>query len=363
MPLAIHRRRSPLPRFRRALKTGVLRVGFLGGSITDQKTGRRWPEPVLAWLGQRYPSLRLVVENAAIGATGSDLAAFRAGRDIVARDCDLVFVEYAVNDQGTPPERRARAREGVLRQLLAEARDVVLVYTFMPEHLADLRDGRDPASVADFERLADHYSLPAVYVGLHAWREVERGLLRWEEWLPDNLHPEERGSLSYAQAVIAHLETSLALPPASATTPAAPIPAPLDARNWENVSMIPYAEIARTGPWSERRWGQLNWIDQVLHTTGPGATLRTRFTGHTLVAATDFGSLSSELRWRIDGGEWSVTARARPAWCGTSGWFRVDVLAEDLADGEHTLELETALGVLENVTGCTTRIAFLGVVR
>jgi hypothetical protein len=368
--LPVHQPRSGLPRLRRALASGVVRLGFLGGSITDQKTGARWPEPVLAWFSATFPQVRLIVENAAIGATGSDLAAFRAARDAIARDCDLVFVEYAVNDQGTPPLRRRRAREGLLRQLLAEPRDVVLVYTFMQEHHADIAAGRMPASVADFETLAAHYRLGSVWVGLHALREVEAGLLRWEEWLPDGLHPEHRGSLSYAQAVIAFLQRALAEPsPESAreTSPApAPsgpeLPSPLDPLCWQHVSQIPYADIARTGPWTERRWGQLNWIDQVLRCTGPGATLTARFHGRGLVAAFDFGATSAEFRWRIDGGGWQVSERERPAWAGPSGWFRPSVLAEDLAPGHHTVELETTRGLRPDCTGCTTDLVFFGVI-
>ena len=36
--LAVHLTRGQLPNFRRALESGTVRVGFLGGSITDQKT-------------------------------------------------------------------------------------------------------------------------------------------------------------------------------------------------------------------------------------------------------------------------------------------------------------------------------------
>lgn len=362
--LSVHQSRSSLPRLRRALKAGVVRLGFLGGSITDQKTGARWPEPVIAWFPATFPQVRLIVENAAIGATGSDLAVFRAARDTLARNCDLVFVEYAVNDQGTPPVQRRRSREGLLRQLLAEPRDVVLVYTFMQEHHADILAGRMPASVADFESLAAHYGLSSVWVGLHALREVETGLLRWEEWLPDGLHPEHRGSLSYAQAVIAFLQRELLEAPRPDAAPSGVhLPPPLDTRCWQNVSQIPYADIARTGPWTERRWGQLNWIDQVLHCTAPGATLTARFEGRGLVAAFDFGTTSAEFRWRIDGGEWRVSERERPAWVGPSGWFRPTVLAEDLAPGEHTLDFETTRGLRPDCTGCTTDLVFLGVVH
>lgn len=353
--LAVHRTRGLLPNFRRAIESGTVRVGFLGGSITDQKTGTRWPEGFAAWLTSKWPKVRWIFENAAIGATGSDLAVFRAKRDILERGCDLVFVEYAVNDNGTPPERRARAREGLLRQLLASGRsDVVLVYTFMREFHADMEAGRMPASIADFEILADHYGLNSVWSGLHAWGEVRDGVMRWEEWLPDGLHPEHRGSHSYAHAVIAGVEKALASKAKSKARPA-----PRDPLCWEKPRIIPFAEIERTGPWTERRWGALNWIDQVLFTTAPGATLRGKFRGRNLVAGFDFGSASSEIRWRIDAGEWETSVRDRPAWCGASGWYRPLVLAENIKPGFHTFELEAVHGNTQECTGCTTCIPFI----
>jgi hypothetical protein len=131
MSLQVVRRRRGLRRVARRLREGALTVGFLGGSITDPRPGYNWPEPIISWFLNRFPGVRLSVENAAIGATGSALAVFRAQRDIIGRHCDLVFVEYAVNDHDVPSEARMRSREGLIRKLLGgEGRDVVLVHTF-----------------------------------------------------------------------------------------------------------------------------------------------------------------------------------------------------------------------------------------
>jgi hypothetical protein len=344
-----------------------LRIGFLGGSITDQRTGKRWSEDVVAWFSRRFSGVRLIVENAAISATGSNLAVFRAARDIIDRRCDLVFVEYAVNDNHEPPLRYRRSREGLLRQLLAEPRDVVLVYTHRKEFYPDMLAGRVPPSIADFEALGAHYRLSSVWAGLHALREVEAGLLRWEEWLPDGLHPEARGSLAYAESVVAVLRSGLVDPCVGSVVSAAPagdaLPAPLDPLCWEKVSLIPFASITRSGPWTERRHESSGWIDQVLFCTAPGATLSARFDGRGLVAGFDFGKNSGEFRWRIDGGEWRVSERARDWWVGDSGWFRPSVLAEDLEPGSHVLEFETRRGVRDECKGCTTALAFLGVIQ
>lgn len=359
-PFAVFRPRRPLARSLAAIRRGSLTVGFLGGSITAPKTGTRWPEPLVAWLLQRFPGVRLTIENAALGATGSDLGACRVGPDIVARGCDLVFVEYAVNDLSTPTPRRQRTREGILRQLVAAGADVVLVHTFCAEMLPDLEAGTVPATVAEFEALADHYGLASVWVGLQAWTEVGRGLMTWEEWLPDGLHPEERGSLSYAQTVIAFLEQQLTGGEEGANRSGRPtLPDPVHPGCWERVERLDLAVAERAGPWSLRRWFGCLGMDQALRATVPGASLRIPFDGRGLVLGFDFGRLAGEVRYRVDQGEWYQTQRDRPAWCGDSGWLRPLVVAEDLAPGRHLGEIETLAVALPEGRGTHTTIGLL----
>jgi hypothetical protein len=360
--LPVYQTRGGLARTRAKLAAGgPLTVGFLGGSITDGRVPYNWPEPVVAWLVETFPGVRVAVENAAIGATGSELGVFNAGPHILAHDCDLVFVEYAVNDAGEVPVKRARTREGLLRKLLRDSdRDVLLVYTYGQNMYDDMIAGRVPASIADFETLGAHYGLSSVWMGLHALEEVKAGRMRWEEWLPDGLHPQFRGSFSYGTAVTTWLARELLDTPA----PARPaLPAPLDPRCWADAHALPLAEIATTGPWHLRRWPGLKWIDQVLETHAPGARLAFDFTGRGVTLGFDFGRLSSEFRWRIDGGDWQTSQRDRPDWCGNDGWLRLSTLADDLPDARHTCELEVIHGNATNCNGTTCRLALVGVVR
>ncbi|WJH32758.1 hypothetical protein N6H14_21095 [Paenibacillus sp. CC-CFT747] len=105
------RHRSQLGLLKRAIERKQLTIGFIGGSITDARPRHNWPEPVIAWFAECYPDVRLFVENAAIGATGSELGVFRTERDLIRRGCDLVFVEFAVNDQDMEPDARMRSRK------------------------------------------------------------------------------------------------------------------------------------------------------------------------------------------------------------------------------------------------------------
>lgn len=361
-PVLRHRR--ALARSRAALTRGALTVGFLGGSITAPKTGSRWPEPFAGWLTQRFPSARHTLENAALGATGSDLAAFRVQPEIIARACDLVFVEYAVNDVGTPTARRNRSREGVLRQLAAAGADIVLVYTFCPEMLPDLEAGRVPPSVAEFEALAEPYGIGSVWMGLHALREVQQGLMTWPEWLPDGLHPEQRGSLCYAQSVVAFCEAEWSNPALGAGLAGRPaLPAPMHAGSWEKVAPLDLALPERFGAWTLRRWFSCLGMDRALHTSAPGARLRIPFEGRGLLLGFDFGRLSSEVRYRVDGGEWTTTQRDRPDWCGDSGWYRPVLVADDLPPGAHVCDLETLAVAVPRASGTITTIGLIGVIR
>ncbi|GAG09786.1 unnamed protein product, partial [marine sediment metagenome] len=218
--MVVHQYRGGLGRTLAALADGAATLGFAGGSITDPRAGHNWPEAVIAWFVETFPDVRFSVENMAIGATGSESAIFRAQRDLIDRGCDLVFIEYAVNDVGMSTEKRGRTREGLLRKLLAgEGRDVVLAYTFGRAMYDDMLDGRVPDTIAEFEQLGEHYNLGSVWMGLHTLREVQAGRMRWEHWMPDGVHPQLRGSLSYAQSVIEFCRRELIDSPSDAAIP------------------------------------------------------------------------------------------------------------------------------------------------
>jgi len=359
--MLIHQHRSGLTQTRRALEAGQLIVGFIGGSITDPRPGYNWPEPLVAWLVATFPRARIVVENAAIGATGSELGVFRAKRDLIDRGCHLVFVEFAVNDFDQPTEKRMRTREGLLRQLLATGScDVVLAYTFSQPMYADMMADRVPATVAEFEMLAAHYQLGSVWMGLHALREVQAGQMRWEEWLPDGLHPQHRGSLSYAQSVISFLHRELQ-GDAGPHRPA--MPPPLNPRHWESARLLPWDQVRTTGPWTVRRWPHHGWIDLTLDTAAPGARLAFSFEGRALSLGLDFGKASANFRYRLDSPDWKPVLLDRPPWLGlASGWYRIVNIADDLPRGRHEFELEVVHGDTPECAGTNFRLGLIGVV-
>jgi len=362
--LAVHRHRRPLVRTLHKLSTGALTLGFAGGSITaDYGQNHNWPNPVTNWFVENFPGVRFTIENSAIGATGSDSACLRAERELIARDCDLTFVEFAVNDYEVPTPRRNHSREGLIRKLLAAGQDVILVYTYRQDFYPEMIAGKVPASIAEFEALADHYGLNSVWMGLAALREVCAGRMTWEEWLPDGLHSHFRGSFCYAQTVNTLLRAELSdEKSASAKTAAAStLPPPLFAKNWQNATLLPLTSVTTTGPWVLKRVSCNEHLDQVLETHAPGSRLEFDFTGHGLVLITKYGKRSAEFNYRIDGGEWIPVVRPRFDWGGDRNMVGATFLTEDLSPGPHHFEMIVTHGNRPDCTGTECRIASIGV--
>ena len=219
------RARDGLPNFfAKAKAGGKLTVAYFGGSIT---AANGWRPQTTAWLRQRYPKAKFTEVDAAIGGTGSDLGVFRLGHDVLDHHPDLVFVEFAVNDGGAPPEQIYRCMEGIVRQIRRAdpATDICFVYTMHDGMLKDLAAGRLPRSASAMEYIADHYGIPSIHLAQEPARRINAG-----EWVftapkpevpadpakgipartafaPDSCHPfAETGHKLYTEAIARSFE-------------------------------------------------------------------------------------------------------------------------------------------------------------
>lgn len=341
---------------------GEVRVAYLGGSIT---AAPGWRVKSLASMQERFPTARFVEINAAIGGTGSDLGAFRVGQDVIAHAPDLVFVEFAVNDGSTPPERLVAAMEGIVRQILnaGPTTDICFVYTLSEPTVGDLVAGRCQPSAAAMEAVADHYAIPSIHFGVEVARRISAGTLTFkgakrEPFDPaatpmlfstDGVHPlVETGHVLYADVFARSFDL---IAKAGAPAAAHPLPEPLRADNWEAARMVPIADGMLSGPWQRalpdgdpqaKAVGQR--MPVLWKTDAPGAALRfvVRIPEAPGVAARRtavydlLGPGSGVVSVRVDGG----TPKRVPRIDGYCTYWRVATLPlGDLAPGEHEIEV------------------------
>lgn len=208
-------------------------IGVIGGSIT-QGAAASAPENtygsrIAQWWRRMFPNSEATFVNAGIRATGSNYGALRAQRDLLAKNPDLVVVEYAVNDPNT--EQAAETYEGLLRQILKQPQQpaVILLFT-MAQGGGNAQEWQS--------KVGAHYGLPMVSFRDALWPEIEAGNMRWEDVEADTVHPNDRGHAYMALFVTTLLGWVLAdMGPDEELPAPGPLPEPLLSDLFEHVAL------------------------------------------------------------------------------------------------------------------------------
>ena len=172
-----------------AEKKGKLKIGFLGGSITQgcnpSLPENAYVERVTRWFKQRFPKVEVERINAGVGATGSLIGVHRVERDIIAHQPDLVFVEFAANDV-LPKVNTSISYESLIRKLRLKLPEAALVEIFMT---LDTRESAQEEEV----KIAEHYKVPYVSYRDEIFSKIDAGEYTWEDIETDEVHPNDRG--------------------------------------------------------------------------------------------------------------------------------------------------------------------------
>jgi len=184
-------------------------VAFLGGPITLGGGDRGFPQLVMNWLRVNYPRATVRLVNAGSVDAGSSFGAARYDRDVRPHKPNLLFVEFAVDDAGQ--ENRLHHFERIVRKAWTAdpATDVVFLYAVHADERDHYRGGKLPPAASVQERVAEHYGVPSIAMGLDLIPRVDTGKAKWPELFYERSRPTPAGHAAYANAVIAALETLL----------------------------------------------------------------------------------------------------------------------------------------------------------
>ena len=183
-------------------------VVFLGGSLTwgAQATSpmdTSYRALVEKKLIATYPNARFRFHDAAIGGTGSQLAAFRLQRDVLACHPDLVFLDFTINDGAhfEPSPARLASYESLVRRLVQAESPVVQV--ILPAKVDVLANPPERPLDSKHKEIAATYGLPVADAVALAKQRVAKGESTPDQlWdLPeDGTHPGDAGYALYAEA-------------------------------------------------------------------------------------------------------------------------------------------------------------------
>ncbi len=354
--------RGGCPNVFRKLRAGeAVKIAYLGGSITAQ---RGWRPKTLGWFREQFPKADVNEINAAIGGTGSDLGVYRLRQDVLQHKPDLLFVEFAVNDGGAPPERIHKSMEGIVRQTWKAdgTTDICYVYTLTKGMLADLQGGKYPRAASAMEALADHYGIPSIHVGLKVAQLEKAGKVVFAEDKPkaerlaamregryyfskDGVHPyDDTGHILYLEAVARAMAEIRKADKAGAHS----LPAPFAADNWEDAGMVPLGNAMLSAGWRKldpvkdaiaKRFR--NRMPEMWLAQEPGDSVKFKFRGSDVRVYDLLGPSCGKVRITVDGKPQNPRDRF-DAYCTYHRLATLPVVSGLDPAQVHTVELEIA---------------------
>lgn len=298
--------------FKKARERKKLRVGYIGGSITQADKGYRKQTTEL--LKVLLPNNELVELTAGIPGTDADLGACRVADQLLSKQPDLVFIEFAANG-GFP-----QGMEGIIRQIKKTDPqiDICLIYAATVGQLKAYQEGTILTHIAKIEQLADHYQLPSVHMALYpAWMVQQEKLIAKGDagnklgkpiFTEDGVHPLPIGGNLYAAAIVRMFRAALELF-LSGKEAAPDLPSALYVDNWEQAQWIsPQEGAIFSDDWKEiPTTGKLQqfgvWFPTVMTADQAGASCTIRFEGDAVGLFDIGGPEVGQLKVTLDGRE------------------------------------------------------------
>ena len=170
-------------------------VAFIGGSIT-QMNGYR---PMVSdFLQQRFPQTEFQFANAGISSTCSMTGAHRLTRDVLSQgNVDLIFIEFAVNDNqdaGHDEAHAVRGMEGIIAQVRRHNPNADIIVTHFANKTMMQLIGQDdmPSSIAGHNRVCEYYQISTNDLCSELTELIDNKKTTWE--LYGGVHPGTYGN-------------------------------------------------------------------------------------------------------------------------------------------------------------------------
>lgn len=348
----------------RLKKDKRLTIGFFGGSITEgagasDPSKTSWRGSVTDWFRAQYPDCGINPIQAAIGGTGSSLGIFRAGRDLLSKHPDLVFIEYSVNDGLGNYDEILSNSETIVRKIYADNpyADIIYVHTTtkgISEHIAK---GGEYTARSAHSAVMHRYAIPQIDMGEILRSRVLSEGGDWLRYTTDTVHPNDEGYKIYTNAVTDFLSGQL-----SAAVPGfltgVKLPEPLsDLSRLEARLEDSYGAFDRSEPkgWHKTDKSLCGRYEHYIEADEAGAELVYSFNGRRVGLYLMLAKDSGDLIWSIDGGE-ERTLRTWDHYCKSFNRAGGMLLGGELPNGPHTLKLRVSADKADESEGRAIRI-------
>ena len=336
-----------------AEKQPVTVVCFAGGNHAQGG----WLDSVVEGLRARYPDVQIKAVDASICGCvrGSAFSVYRFRHEVLRHKPDLVFVDFAADDKETGAEAIWPAVEGMVRQAWgADPKlDLVFVYAFRPGYEEAYDKGLCPGPVSAYEKLADHYGIPSINMGVRIAHMAKQGTLVIKataedaKKLPAQVVFTHNGVYTTSAAKGLYAETiteALGTLPEAASAKPRTLKKPFRRGSLERAGLAPIAQQMLSGKWEQLPPKAVEGkdfsrhFDSVWYTHTPGSKLTFKFRGTSASLFDLIGPDTGHVRVTVDGQDRGVRQRM-DRWMYYQRLSALD-MASGLPDAEHTVTVE-----------------------
>ncbi len=323
-----------------------IRIGYIGGSITEAKEG--WRDLTFSWFRLNFPKTAFYQFNATIGGTGSDLGVFRIERDLFSAKPDLIFIEFAVNDGDTPTS--LRSMEGIVRKTWEAFpnTDICFVYTTAEVYCKAMVDeGKSIYAIDEHEKVAKHYGIPSINVGLQVAIMYAQGKLLLSAdpsenehtivFTKDHTHPlPESGHPLYGSLIVKYMEKMSK----KANAKKHLLPVPYTTENWQAAQMVDISQTERVGNWTKLPddnpiMQQVSQFMPMVFKAKPGSSMHFKFRGSVLGFYDCVGPGTGAIEISVDGKKQEKFRFDQ--WC--NNYRKNSFFVDGMKDGVHEVEV------------------------
>ena len=325
----------------------TLKVAYFGGSVTGG-TGSTDADKY-SWRALTTAYLKSISKggveeiDASIGGAGSYLGAARFENDVVSKNPDLLFIEFAINDvySDISADLSKANLEYMINCLYSENPYADIIVVLVTNKSAY---GKQYSSYKAHREVADYYGIPIVDLGGEFYNKFEGSNGRFIRYFLDSVHPVDDGYQIYADFIIEALkELMVDAPAAEHTLPEKKLckngystlenikAESINDKNWDRFPWFNNTEYEKEG--SQFRRGSLKiQFPEYLAPKATGSTLTIKFMGNS------FGFLgtvkeNASLKFVLDG-------KKKKTVKGSDGGNTVEYpVFENLKNASHTMKI------------------------
>lgn len=313
-------------------------VGFIGGSITEgagsSTRDKCFASLVTDGLAKKYSDTEFSCINEGVGGTDSSLGLFRLKRDLLSKNPDIVFIEFAVNDYSL--KTTGIYVENIIRQVKAynAYTKIVLIYTATKTMLEEYQKGDIPESVKQHMKLSEYYSIPQINMGYESYKNSQMSVDDFcSTHTTDNVHPNDIGHQKFADIILNELD--------KADFADFPSDKPfLFNREFKNPHLLMCESFANDS-WKLSYNTLYNRLPNYIYSHTAGDEFTFEFDGSFLGIYYTVEKDSGIMEYSIDGGEWTK----RSNWDKYALQFNRPhsiILEENLPDTHHVVQIRNS---------------------